>query len=90
MRLTNRRAPASIIFPGQRKNISVRHGRRVGPWVENVLLFDDPDGCCEKIAQLRDAGVQRLLLWMGPGGVKHDLLVRSMRLFAEEVLPQFR
>jgi len=58
--------------------------------VENVLLFDDPDGCCEKIAQLRDAGVQRLLLWMGPGGVKHDLLVRSMRLFAEEVLPQFR
>ena len=56
-------------------------------WLENVLLFDDPDGCVEKIARLHDAGVRRLLLWMGPGGVAHDLLVRSMRLFAERVVP---
>ena len=59
-------------------------------WLEHVLLFDDPDGCAEKIARLRDAGVRRLLLWMGPGGVPHELLVRSMRLFAEEVAPRFR
>jgi alkanesulfonate monooxygenase SsuD/methylene tetrahydromethanopterin reductase-like flavin-dependent oxidoreductase (luciferase family) len=59
-------------------------------WLENVLLFDDPDGCADKIARLAAAGVERLLLWMGPGGVEHDLLVRSMRLFAEKVLPRFR
>jgi len=59
-------------------------------WLENVLLFDDPAGCAEKVARLREAGVQRLLLWMGPGGVAHDLLLRSMRLFAEEVMPRFR
>ena len=59
-------------------------------WLEHVLLFDDPDGCAEKIARLRDAGIERLLLWMGPGGVRHDLLVRSMRLFAEAVMPHFR
>jgi alkanesulfonate monooxygenase SsuD/methylene tetrahydromethanopterin reductase-like flavin-dependent oxidoreductase (luciferase family) len=59
-------------------------------WLENVLLFDDPEGAAEKIARLRDAGVERLLLWMGPGGVAHDLLVRSMRLFAEQVIPRFR
>jgi hypothetical protein len=59
-------------------------------WLENVLLFDDPEGCVAKVARLRDAGVRRLLLWMGPGGVAHDLLVRSMRLFAEEVMPCFR
>jgi hypothetical protein len=34
--------------------------------------------------------VERLLLWMGPGGVPHHLLVRSMRLFAEAVMPRFR
>ena len=34
--------------------------------------------------------VERLLLWMGPGGVPHDLLVRSIRLFAEAVMPRFR
>jgi alkanesulfonate monooxygenase SsuD/methylene tetrahydromethanopterin reductase-like flavin-dependent oxidoreductase (luciferase family) len=59
-------------------------------WLENVLLYDDPEGCAEKIARLRDAGVRRLLLWMGPGGVPHELLVRSMRLFAERVMPSFR
>jgi len=59
-------------------------------WLEHVLLFDDPDGCAEKVARLRDAGVERLLLWMGVGGVDHALVVRSMRLFAEEVAPRFR
>jgi hypothetical protein len=59
-------------------------------WLERVLLFDDPDGCAEKIARLRDAGVQRLILWMGVGGVDHALVVRSMRLFTEEVAPRFR
>ena len=59
-------------------------------WAENVMLFDDPAGCAEKIAQLRDAGAQRLLLWMGVGGMDHELVVRSMRLFAEEVMPRFR
>jgi alkanesulfonate monooxygenase SsuD/methylene tetrahydromethanopterin reductase-like flavin-dependent oxidoreductase (luciferase family) len=59
-------------------------------WAENVMLFDDPDGCAEKIAALRDAGCRRLLLWMGVGGLDHELIVRSMRLFAEEVMPRFR
>jgi len=59
-------------------------------WLEHVLLFDDPDGCAEKIARLRGAGVQRLLLWMGVGGVDHALVTRSMRLFAEHVAPRFR
>ena len=36
-----------------------------------------------------DAGVQRLLLWVGPGRVSHDLLVRSIRLVAERVMPLF-
>ncbi len=59
-------------------------------WLQNVLLFDEPSACRDKIAALQGAGVRRLLLWMGPGGVSHDLLVRSMRLFAEQVMPQFR
>ena len=59
-------------------------------WLEHVLLFDDPDGCAAKVAGLRDAGVERLLLWMGVGGLAHELVVRSMRLFAERVVPLFR
>ena len=41
-------------------------------------------------ALLMAAHLATLTLWMGPGGVSHDLLVRSMRLFAEQVIPQFR
>lgn len=59
-------------------------------WLENVLLFDEPAACRDKIAALEAAGMQRLLLWMGPGGVEHELVVRSMRLFAEHVMPHFR
>ena len=58
-------------------------------WAENVFIYDDPQGCAEKIAVLRDAGVQNLILWMGIGGVRNDLIKRSMRLFAEEVMPRF-
>jgi alkanesulfonate monooxygenase SsuD/methylene tetrahydromethanopterin reductase-like flavin-dependent oxidoreductase (luciferase family) len=64
--------------------------RTYDDWAENVMLFDDPAGCIEKITLLRDAGVRRLLLWMGVGGLDHDAIVRSMHLFAEEVMPRFR
>jgi alkanesulfonate monooxygenase SsuD/methylene tetrahydromethanopterin reductase-like flavin-dependent oxidoreductase (luciferase family) len=59
-------------------------------WKENVLLFDDPDGCAAKLQLLADAGVRSVLLWMGVGGVAHEHVVRSMRLFAQEVAPRFR
>jgi alkanesulfonate monooxygenase SsuD/methylene tetrahydromethanopterin reductase-like flavin-dependent oxidoreductase (luciferase family) len=59
-------------------------------WLDNVLLFDDPDGCAEKVARLQAAGVERLLLWMGVGGLDHHLVVRSMRLFADAVMARVR
>ncbi len=64
--------------------------RTYDDWADNVMLFDDPAGCTEKIKLLEAAGVRRLLLWMGVGGLDHDVIVRSMRLFAEEVMPNFR
>lgn len=59
-------------------------------WAENVFIYDDPEGVAEKVAVLRDAGVRNLLCWMGVGGVAHEHVVRSMRMFAEEVMPRFR
>ena len=66
------------------------NGYAYDDWLENVPLYDDPEGCADKIARLSEAGVRRLILWMGPGGVPHELLIRSMRLFAERVMPRFR
>jgi alkanesulfonate monooxygenase SsuD/methylene tetrahydromethanopterin reductase-like flavin-dependent oxidoreductase (luciferase family) len=59
-------------------------------WVENVLVFGDPESCARQIARLDDAGVRRLILWMAPGGLEHEKVVRSMELFAKEVMPRFR
>jgi hypothetical protein len=44
-------------------------------------------GVIEKLTMLREAGVRRVMLWMGPGGAPHELLVRSMKLFSEHVRP---
>lgn len=59
-------------------------------WCDEILLFDDPATCADKIAMLRDAGARRVLLWMGLGGLYNDQMVRSMQLFAEKVAPLFR
>lgn len=56
---------------------------------ETQLVFDDPEGCADKIAILRDAGVRHVVPWMGVGGVAHEHQVRAIRLFAEKVAPLF-
>lgn len=56
---------------------------------DTMMLFDDPKGCAEKIAMLRDAGLRQVVVWMGVGGVAHQDVTRAIRLFAEEVAPLF-
>jgi len=56
---------------------------------DSMLLFDDPAGCIEKIALLRDAGVRNVVPWMGCGGVSQEHVMRSISLFAQEVMPRF-
>jgi alkanesulfonate monooxygenase SsuD/methylene tetrahydromethanopterin reductase-like flavin-dependent oxidoreductase (luciferase family) len=62
-------------------------------WEQQIatnLLFDDPDGFSAKLEILHDAGVRNVVCWMGVGGVAQEHVLRSMRLFAEEVAPRFR
>ncbi len=54
------------------------------------LVFDDPDGFSAKLEILRDAGVRNVVCWMGVGGVAQEHVLRSMRLFADEVMPRFQ
>jgi hypothetical protein len=56
---------------------------------ESNLVFDDPEGYAEKLEILRAAGVRNVVTWMGVGGVAPEHVLRSMRLFAEEVRPAF-
>ncbi len=58
--------------------------------VEDALLIGSPDTVAAKVAELQQNGVGGLLCWMNFGGIPAAKARRSMRLFAEEVLPRFR
>ncbi len=58
--------------------------------VEDRLLIGSPATVRRKVAELREAGVGELLCWMNFGGIPPELVRRSMRLFADEVLPEIR
>lgn len=66
------------------------------PKVEDLVasgnvLVTDPDGARERIAELRaDIGLKRLTFSMALPGLDQELIRQSMRLVAEEVMPEFR
>ena len=58
--------------------------------VESALIIGSPDTVAEKIAELQRAGVGEVACWMNFGGLEPRKVRRSMRLFAEHVIPRFR
>lgn len=58
--------------------------------VEESLLIGSPATVRRKLAELESAGVGEVLCWMNFGGIPTHQVRRSMRLFADEVLPAVR
>jgi len=58
--------------------------------VEHALIIGSPETVAAKIAQLEENSVGELVCWMNFGGIPPDRVRRSMRLFAQEVIPRFR
>ena len=57
---------------------------------DNRAFIGTPDQCAAKIAELRAQGVGKYFgCNFAMGGIPHDKVMRSMRLFAEEVMPRF-
>jgi hypothetical protein len=55
--------------------------------LESALVIGSPETVADKIAQLEAAGVGEVGCWMNFGGLPPEKVRRSMRLFAEEVIP---
>jgi len=64
--------------------------RRWEDLIEDALLIGSPATVRQRVAELDEAGVGELVCWMNFGGLPPDRVRRSMRLFAEEVIPAFR
>ena len=66
------------------------------PQVEDLVasgnvLVTDPDGVREFLRELRtDIGQKRVTFSLALPGMDQELIRRSMRLIAEEVMPEFR
>ena len=58
---------------------------------ERNLLFGTPDEISARIEEMIDVlNLQRLLVWSDFPGVDHDVGMRSVKLFTEEVMPRFK
>jgi alkanesulfonate monooxygenase SsuD/methylene tetrahydromethanopterin reductase-like flavin-dependent oxidoreductase (luciferase family) len=57
--------------------------------LEASLVCGDPDRCAHSVEQLTEMGIEYVILFVNLGGIDHDRVVASLRLFAAEVMPRF-
>ncbi len=62
---------------------------RNGPDSPLLAVIGDPSAACEAVARFREAGVDEIILVMQMGTVPHELILQSIRTFAEQVMPRF-
>ena len=59
--------------------------------LEGTVYFGTPDQCVQRITKLRDEhGIEYFGASMSFGSMEHIQVMRSMELFAKEVMPKFR
>lgn len=65
--------------------------RPIGDHERDMMILGSPETCIEKIQELHDeAKINHVICWMNFGGMDNEKVLRSMNLFAEEVIPKFK
>jgi alkanesulfonate monooxygenase SsuD/methylene tetrahydromethanopterin reductase-like flavin-dependent oxidoreductase (luciferase family) len=81
--LGNLMDPGEEVQPGAELSFDFLHPRN--------LLFGTPDYVAEKIEELKqELNLQNLLLWTNHGSLSHEKVMKSTKLFVEEVMPRFK
>ena len=63
---------------------------RTDPDSESSIVVGDPVRAREQVQRFVEAGVDELILVMQMGTVPHEIILESIRTFAERVIPHFR
>ena len=63
---------------------------RTDPDSENSMVIGDAARAKDVVRRFIDAGVDELILVMQMGTVPHDLVMESIRTFADKVMPEFK
>jgi alkanesulfonate monooxygenase SsuD/methylene tetrahydromethanopterin reductase-like flavin-dependent oxidoreductase (luciferase family) len=58
--------------------------------LEETVVFGSPERVIDKVHEMQEIGVGELLCWMNFGSLPQETVLRSMRLFAEKVMPHFK
>jgi len=65
--------------------------RPIGPHERGEMIFGSPKTVISKLHRLNElTGVNNLICWMNFGGMPQDMVLRSMKLLAQEVIPAMR
>ena len=67
---------------------SAMRGRSASGGTLNTVI-GDPQAARQSVGRFRDCGVDELILIMQMGTVPHEVVMRSIRTFAEKVMPFF-
>jgi alkanesulfonate monooxygenase SsuD/methylene tetrahydromethanopterin reductase-like flavin-dependent oxidoreductase (luciferase family) len=89
-KLTWRVETSTLPERGRRVTRGSDGGPAVGGAGGEGLIISSPATVRQSVAELQDAGVDELPCWMNFGGMAPEKARRSMRLFADEVLPDFQ
>jgi alkanesulfonate monooxygenase SsuD/methylene tetrahydromethanopterin reductase-like flavin-dependent oxidoreductase (luciferase family) len=57
---------------------------------EDMVIVGDVEHCVRKVERYRAAGLDHLICLMQADRIPHDRVMRSIELFAEEIIPRFR
>ncbi len=57
---------------------------------EDMVIVGDVDHCIRKVERYRDAGLDHFIALMQADRIPHEKVMRSIELFAREIMPRFR
>jgi len=57
---------------------------------EDMVIVGDVDRCAQKVERYRQAGLDHLICLMQADRIPHEKVMRSIELFAREIIPRFR
>jgi alkanesulfonate monooxygenase SsuD/methylene tetrahydromethanopterin reductase-like flavin-dependent oxidoreductase (luciferase family) len=78
------------VYSGAEAMMARLRGQTWEDLVADPLVIGSPATVAAKISDLERVGVGEVVCWMNFGGLPPDRVRRSMRLFAQEVMPRFQ
>ncbi len=57
---------------------------------EGIICLGGPEKCAQVVRYYEEQGIDQIIFLVQAGGTPHDAIQRSLRLFGEKVIPQFK